>query len=525
MIVVSVLYALVSVLLAIYGFNAFVMIFLYLRHRREKTPTLPLREAPHVTVQLPIYNELYVVDRLIDAVAALDYPADKLEIQVLDDSTDETSQLARARASYHRARGIDVRVLHRVDRVGFKAGALRQGLEKARGGLIAIFDADFVPVPDFLRKTVPHFLGHPRLGFLQTRWGHINAGYSPLTRAQAIALDGHFAVEQLVRHRAGLFMGFNGTGGIWRRQCIEDAGGWQDDTMCEDLDLSYRAQLAGWESLFLPDVVSPAEIPPQINAFKRQQSRWAKGSIQCARKLWRPVATAPVPWFRRAQGLIHLTSYLVHPLMLVLLLTLVVLLAGDGNFFFPLAYFSLVSLGQPLLYLLAQGGLYRDWPRRFAYMPLLVLLGTGVALSNSCAIYEAVAGRENKFRRTPKFHIETQDDQWARNRYALSSLDWITVGEFLVLLFAVVGVGVSLRAGNIHAVPFLILYVAGFAYVGGTTLVHSLADLRVRLMGITLELRHRFSKGSPAAYLHSPSKRGRWLAGAQERGPRTSRDG
>jgi cellulose synthase/poly-beta-1,6-N-acetylglucosamine synthase-like glycosyltransferase len=501
LIVVSVLYALVSILLAIYGFNAFVMVFLYLRHRRGKISTPPESEFPRVTVQLPIYNELYVVDRLIDAAAAMDYRADKLEIQVLDDSTDETSRLAQARVSYHRARGVDIRVLHRDARVGFKAGALRQGLEEAKGELIAIFDADFVPEPDFLRMTVPHFLESSRLGFLQTRWGHINADYSPLTRAQAIALDGHFAVEQLVRHRAGLFMGFNGTGGIWRRQCIEDAGGWQDDTMCEDLDLSYRAQLADWEPLFLPDVVSPAEIPPQINAFKRQQSRWAKGSIQCARKLWRSVATAQVPLFRRAQGLIHLTSYMVHPLMLALLLTLVVLIAGDGSFFFPLAYFSLVSLGQPLLYVLAQRRLHGDWPRRYAYMPLLMLLGTGVALSNSCAIYEAVTGGDNQFRRTPKFHIETQEDQWARNRYALSSMDWITLGEFLVLLFAIVGVVISLRAGNLHAVPFLMLYVAGFAYVWGTTLVHSLADLRIRLTDTMPELRHRVSKLNSIAWL------------------------
>ena len=468
-------YLVATALLAVYGLNSLVLTWLFLRHRREDVPRSPLAETPAVTVQLPIYNELYVVERLIDAVARLDYPRDRLQIQVLDDSTDETTAVARARVDFYWSQGIDIELIHRAERTGFKAGALQHGLTMARGEFIAIFDADFCPEPDFLAKTVPHFLERPHLGMIQTRWGHINADYSPLTRAQAIALDGHFVVEQTARHRSGLFMSFNGTAGIWRRECIGASGGWQGDTISEDLDLSYRAQLSGWDFLFLPDVLSPAEIPPQINAFKRQQFRWAKGSIQCALKLWRPVLKAPVSLFKRLQAMIHLTSYLVHPLMLFLCLSFLPLMLWKGGGRLPLAYLSLASLGPPLLYALSQRSLYPDWLKRFAYFPVLIFLGTGIALNNTRAVWEALTRRENDFRRTPKFCLEESEDRWSGRRYALS-FNWATLGEFVLGLYVALTTWVAFQQGNYYAVPFLLLYVGGFGYVAFCSLWHSLLD-------------------------------------------------
>jgi len=473
-------YGLVAVLLAAYGFNSLIMVLLYLRHRYERQPPPPpLTNAPSVTVQLPIYNELHVVERLIDAVTHLDYPRDRLQIQVLDDSTDETTALAQARVDYYRTQGVDITLIHRPERTGFKAGALQRGLETAKGEFIAIFDADFVPNPDFLQRIIPHFQGRPRLGLVQTRWGHINADYSHLTRAQALALDGHFVVEQTARQRSGLFMNFNGSSGVWRKSCIQEAGGWQADTLSEDLDLSYRAQLAGWEFLYLPDVTPPAEIPPQINAFKRQQFRWAKGSIQCLLKHWRALVRAPRPAFVRLQGLIHLSNYLIHPLLLTLLLLTLPLLVWPDMMRFPLLYLGLGSLGPPLLFALSQWEIYPDWPRRLAYLPLLVLLGTGIALNNTLAVSEALAKRPNRFQRTPKFGLERRTDRWAESPYALS-LNWMTLGEVLLGLYSLITVMVALAKGNYYAVPFLLLYLGGFGYVatlGLRTRMTGLADL------------------------------------------------
>jgi len=471
-VVLSVIYALAAVWLALYSLNSFVLAFLYLRHRWQAPSHPPLTDFPPVTVQLPVFNEAHVIERLIDSAARLDYPRDKLRIQVLDDSTDETTVLAQRRIAYYRAQGVDLQLIHRQSRNDFKAGALREGLKRAEGEFIALFDADFLPPQDFLLKTIPHFLGQRRVGFLQTRWGHINYAYSSLTRTQAIALDGHFGVEQTARHRTGLFLNFNGSAGVWRRQCIEDAGGWQGDTLCEDMDLSYRAQLAGWEPLYLRDVVCPAEIPPQIHAFKRQQARWARGSISCAIKLWRPIVKAPVSLFKRIQGLIHLTSYLVHPLMLLILVLSVPMLLLRQPVAFPLTYLSLASLGPPILYTLGQRSLYPDWVRRVRYFPLLVLLGTGLALSNAKAICEELRGKKDSFGRTPKFRLEKRRDDWKHSRYALS-FDWTSVGELLAALYAMLGIAIALHQGNYFAIPFLTLYVLGFGYVASLTLFHS----------------------------------------------------
>jgi len=353
--VLTIVYGFTAVLLATYGLNSLIIAPLYLRHRpfgklrtpREHQPPPPVTNAPPVTVQLPIYNELYVVERLIDAVTRLDYPKDRLHIQVLDDSTDETSALAQARVDYHRTQGIDIVLIHRPERTGFKVGALQRGLETAKGEFIAILDADFVPNPDSLQRTITYFQGKPRLGLVQARWGHINTDYSHLTRAQALAVDGRFVVEQTARQRSGLFVNFNGACGVWRKRCIKEAGGRQGDTLSEDLDLSYRAQLAGWQFLYLPDVACPAEIPPQMNAFKRQQFRWGKGSIQCLLKHWRTSLAGRQPVFVRLQGLIHLSNYLIRPLMLILLLLTLPLLLWQGMMRLPVFYLGLRSPGQP----------------------------------------------------------------------------------------------------------------------------------------------------------------------------------
>jgi len=464
LLVLAIVYGITAVLLATYGLNSLIMVLLYLRHRHDHQPPPPLTNAPPVTVQLPVYNELHVVERLIDAVTRLDYPQDKLQIQVLDDSTDETTTLAQARVNYYQKQGFDIVLIHRPERTGFKAGALQRGLETAAGELVAIFDADFVPDPDFLRRIIPHFQDNPRLGLVQARWSHINADYSPLTRAQALALDGHFVVEQTARQRSGLFMNFNGASGVWRKRCIEEAGGWQGDTLSEDLDLSYRAQLAGWEFLYLPDVASPAEIPPQINAFKRQQFRWAKGSIQCLLTHWRALLRARQPAFVRLQGLIHLSNYLIHPLMLILLLLTLPLLLGQERMHVPLFYLGLGSLGPPLLFALSQWDIYPDWRRRLAYFPLLVLLGTGITLNNALAVGEALTRRPNLFQRTPKFGLEKHTDGWAESAYALP-VNWMTLGEALLSLYSLIAVIVAWAHGNYYAVPFLLLYLGGFGYV------------------------------------------------------------
>ncbi|NJN96390.1 MAG: glycosyltransferase [Anaerolineales bacterium] len=463
-------YLITALWLAVYAFNAWVLTALYLKHRR--TPILFKGEwlendLPPVTVQLPIFNEALVIERLIEAIARLDYPAHLLQIQVLDDSTDDTTEIALAKVVEQRRQGINIELLHRTDRTGFKAGALKAGLETASGQFIAIFDADFVPEPDFLRQTVPHLLVNPQVGFVQTRWGHLNRDYSLFTAIQALAVDGHFVIEQTARQRSGLIMGFNGTGGIWRRSCIEAAGGWQGDTIAEDLDLSYRAQLAGWKPLFLPDVVAPAEIPPQLAAFKRQQFRWAKGSIQCLKKLGWQVLRAPLPWTVKWQAMVHLSSYLAHPLMVLLavITPILMLTGGTSRIHFPLIYLSLLSLGPPLMYAVAQITLYpTGWRQHYKVMPLLIFLGGGIALSNTRAVIEALLGVGNVFRRTPKFNLAAAD-RWQSSAYRLPA-DRLAFGELALGLYSLVSVGIAAFNGNAFAIPFILLYAFGFGYVG-----------------------------------------------------------
>src|SRR3954469_5218252 len=316
---ILVLYFFVLSILAIYGWHRYYLVYLYTKHK-DQAPVAPceLPNLPRVTVQLPIFNEMYVADRLIDAVCELDYPADLLEIQVLDDSTDETTSIAALAVRRHTLRGADIRYMHRVDRTGYKAGALEAGLTEATGEFIAIFDADFIPGADFLHKTLPYLVADPKLGMVQARWGHINQDYSLLTKIQSILLDAHFVLEHGARNRAGLFFNFNGTAGVWRREAIGDAGGWQHDTLTEDLDLSYRAQLRGWKFLFLPNLVTPAEVPVEMNAFKSQQHRWAKGSIQTCRKVLPYILQSDLPLKVKVEAFFHLTANFNYLLMVVL---------------------------------------------------------------------------------------------------------------------------------------------------------------------------------------------------------------
>ncbi len=498
----EVIYLIATVLMSAYGFNNFLLATLYLWHRHNTTPRPPLVRKPTVTVQLPIFNELHVVERLIEVATRLNYPRHKLQFQVLDDSNDETSAIAEEVVARFRDQGFDIEYMHRDERAGFKAGALAKGLETARGEFVAVFDADFVPQPDFLLKTLPYFLDRPRLGMVQTRWGHINADYSLLTRIQAIALDAHFIVEQTARNRSGFFMNFSGTAGIWRRSCIDEAGGWQGDTISEDLDLSYRAQLAGWEFLFLPDVVSPAEIPPQINALKRQQFRWAKGSIQCARKLWRPILTAPVPFFKRLQGMFHLTAYALHPMMILMLLCTLPMVLRRWQMDVPLSFLGLAAFGLPFVYAVSQSTLYRDWPKKFIHVPILIIMGTGIALSNTRAIIEGLIGSKSDFRRTPKFRLETQKDQWMGSRYVLP-LGWETIGEILLSVYALFTAWVAYRQGNYYVIPFVLHYALSFSYVAALTVYHSWPTMGIMSRG--RPRRKETPRASYSATRQSPS--------------------
>jgi cellulose synthase/poly-beta-1,6-N-acetylglucosamine synthase-like glycosyltransferase len=477
----GVFYFIVTFALALYGFHNLITTIMYLTiqptKKRKAEPPLPA-EWPHVTVQLPIFNEKYTVERLLRAVTRLDYPADRLQIQVLDDSTDDTFDLLARLVEDYKARGVNIELIHRFDRKGYKAGALNHGLRTATGELIAIFDADFVPKPDWLKRTVPSFQ-NPDLGCLQTRWGHTNQQYNSLTRAEALGIDGHFIIEQTVRSKNGFFLNFNGTAGLWRRTCIEDAGGWQWDTLTEDLDLSYRAQMRGWKFDYLPDVVVPAELPPHVEAYKKQQFRWAKGSFQVVRKILPSVLRAKLPLTVRFMALLHLTGYFVHPLMLtLLLLTLPVGLFVPGAFeIFPI---SLVAgLGPPLLYLTATATQQRSMLKRLRAFPLLVIVGCGLSLSTSIAVVEGLFSKGGAFIRTPKLNIGNRPkhkDKIDRGYVApLSSMVWI---EIVLGLYALL-TGIVLMPYLGWSILFwMVIYMLGFFYIAGLNLIQHAPQTR-----------------------------------------------
>lgn len=469
-IVFLVFYSLAIAVLALFGLHKFFLLRIYNKHKKQvPTNPPPPQRWPQVTVQLPIYNEKYVVKRLIRSIINFDYPREKLSIQVLDDSTDATSKLAQRLVGFLANKGFRIEYLRRGNRHGFKAGALEFGLKKTSDEFIAIFDADFEPNPDFLKKTIPHLL-QPGIGMVQTRWGHINRDYSLLTRLQGILLDAHFLIEHLARQRSEKFFNFNGTAGIWRRQAIVDAGGWQHDTLTEDLDLSYRAQLAGWKFIFLPNVVSPAELPIEINAYKSQQHRWAKGSVQTALKLFPRIWRSGFPLHIRLEATIHLSNNFAYLLMIIPSLFIIPILKFqlEMNWKWPLMLYLFVFFSATFSIIVYYSTAIKDsigklWPQ-ILYVPLLMSLGIGLSLNNGRAALEALFGHKSEFKRTPKFRIEGQRGTWKKKGYK-SGRSHLYFLEFFFALYFSYGLVYFLLKGLYLSLPFFLLFLFGFLYI------------------------------------------------------------
>ena len=457
-------------ILALFGSHRLFLLALYYRtrHLRPEQPADP-ETWPRVTVQLPIFNELYVAERLIRSVCNLDYPSDRLEIQVLDDSTDETRHRIARLVDEYQQRGIQIEHLHRSDRTGFKAGALANGLEHSEGELITVFDADFVPQEDYLRRVVPHFQD-TQIGMVQACWGHLNSDYSLLTRIQSILLDGHFLIEHAARQRSGRFFNFNGTAGTWRKQAVLDAGGWQHDTLTEDLDLSYRAQLAGWRFLYLQDLCVPAELPVEINAFKRQQFRWAKGSIQTGRKLLRSILAAPIPWYVKLESLVHLTNNMSYVLMVGLsLLVFPAMMLRRGSsakliLFVDLPLFICATVSVLAFYGASQLVKSGSLKGHLRHLLPLMGLGIGLAVNNSRAVLEGFTKGVGVFERTPKYDIQSRADRWRSKKYRAGANASLILEGLLASWFAATFV-LAWQLGMWMSLPFLYLFLQGYSYM------------------------------------------------------------
>lgn len=478
---VVIMYVLALCILFAFGLHGLVMVYYYHKTKKVAHPHADRpEELPVVTVQLPLFNEMYVVERLLEAVCAMEYPKDHMEIQVLDDSTDETIHVTKALVEKYAAQGFDIKYIHRTNREGYKAGALKHGLQSARGEFIAIFDADFVPKPEFLHKTIPHFQ-NPKIGMVQTRWEHLNEEYSFLTRAQALALDGHFVIEQQVRNKAGFFINFNGTAGIWRRTCIEDAGNWQPDTLAEDLDLSFRAQLKGWKFVFLNDVTSPAELPADINSLKSQQFRWTKGAVEAALKLLPAVWKSKMSLKVKLECTVHLTSNIVFPFILVVAMLNVPMVIikniyeGYDDIFTMMSIFVIASISTFMFYLHAQRAIHMDWRRRLLLFPVFMAGSMGMAVNNTKAVFEALFGKKSEFTRTPKFKLVTGEDQWKdKKNYVATKVGIAVIIELALATYFFGGICTSLYYNEIAAIPFQLMFLMGFATVGVLSLRHKL---------------------------------------------------
>lgn len=432
-----------------------------------------------VTIQLPLFNELYVVERLIDKVCKIEYPKDKLEIQVLDDSTDETVSVAKRVVEEKKKQGFDISYIHRENRHGYKAGALKEGLKVAKGKYIAIFDADFMPRKHFLNETIPRF-DDKNVGMVQTRWEHLNGNDSILTKAQALALDGHFVIEQTVRNKAGFFINFNGTGGVWRKDCIEDAGNWHTDTLTEDLDLSYRAQLSGWKFVFLKDFTSPAELPSEISALKSQQFRWTKGAIETAKKILPVLWKSKIPMRVKLQSTFHLTNNLVFPfILLAAILNLpLVFIKNSGAYelyFGFMSIFVLAFISTFLFYLYSQKDVRADWRKKIILFPLFMAGSMGLAVNNSRAVFEGLLNRKSEFVRTPKFIAVDKKDSPIGNKYLNTKLGFSVIIETIMAVYCLIGVVSSIYFLEIAALPFQLLFFTGFSFVAITSIKHALS--------------------------------------------------
>lgn len=441
-----------------------------------------IKELPFVTVQLPIYNEMYVVERLIDAVAQFNYPKDRFEVQVLDDSTDETYELSLKKVEQLRAEGLNIYVVRRPDRTGYKAGALQEGLKTAQGEFVAIFDADFIPKPGFLMKTIPHFRDKG-IGLVQTKWQHINKGYSILTKVQAFALDTHFNVEQKGRNAAGFFMNFNGTAGVWRRSCIEDAGGWSFDTLTEDLDLSYRAQLKGWKFKYLSDVGSPAELPALMSAIKSQQYRWSKGPAEVTRKLMKRVLFSKMPLRMKWHGFWHLMNSSVNIFILITAVLSVPLLfmkeRFESHWAFSLIYvffFGLFAIS--LCYLMAQvveeKSVMKGLKRFVILFPSFLSLSMGLSLHNSLAALRGHFGVKTAFVRTPKYNISNGQDSFKNKKYLNGKIDGIAISEMFMTVYFFSGIVLAFVCEVYQLLPFHFLLFIGFLSINYFSVKHAL---------------------------------------------------
>ena len=481
-------YFVVMIILAGYGLHRYALVYMYYRNRRNRTTEAPAQfaELPRVTIQLPIYNEQYVIDRLVEAICKIDYPQDKLDIQVLDDSTDETVKVAESVVERYAALGHPITYVHRANREGFKAGALQNGMLTAKGELIAIFDADFVPSEDWLMRVVHHF-SDAKIGMVQTRWTHLNRNYSFLTEVEAILLDGHFVLEHGGRSRSRVFFNFNGTAGMWRRQAIADAGGWEHDTLTEDTDLSYRAQLKGWKFKYLQDVECPAELPIEMTAFKTQQARWAKGLIQTGKKILPKVFQSDAPLRVKVEAFYHLSANLSYPLMIVLstLLMPAMIIRSFGGWFqmlvidLPLFLASTFSISS--FYLVSQKELFpRKWPRTFLFLPFLMALGIGLTLTNTRAVIEALLGVKSPFNRTPKYRVQSKADKALGQKYRrrLGLVPWfeLLVGAYFVMMCAY-----AFSSGNYWTIPFLLLFVLGYWCTGLMSLLQGRFERRAKI--------------------------------------------
>ena len=475
-------YFIVMVILAFYGVHRYQLVWLYYKNK-DKAPKWnepPMQYAegqlPFVTIQLPIFNEQFVIDRLIEACCRLDYPRDRFEIQVLDDSTDETVKVARDivdryAAGFPGMAPQPIVYLHRTNRHGYKAGALDKGLDVARGELVAIFDADFVPPVEWVMQVVHHF-AEPEIGMVQTRWTHLNREYSFMTQVEAILLDGHFVLEHGGRSRAGVFFNFNGTAGMWRREAISSAGGWQHDTLTEDTDLSYRAQMVGWKFKYLQDVECPAELPIEMTAFKTQQARWAKGLIQTGKKILPRVLKSDQPWHIKLEAWYHLTANISYPLMIVLsvlLMPAMIIRSWQGYIqmlLIDLPLFVASTMSVSTFYLVSQKELYpKTWYRTFLYVPFLMALGVGLTITNTKAVLEALFGIKSAFARTPKYSVKKKGERSQAQKYRkrLGIIPWI---ELMIGCYFAWTVYYAISTENFFTVPFLLLFVFGYWYTG-----------------------------------------------------------
>ena len=490
-------------MLCMYGLHRYWLTFVYYRTRpRLRRPRARFIELPRVTVQLPMFNERHVAERIIEAACRMEYPRDRLQVQVLDDSTDESAAIARHAVEKKAAEGFDVAYIHRADRTGFKAGALENGLKTATGEFVVVFDADFIPPEGFIKRTIHHFTDE-KVGMVQGCWDHLNRNLSLLTRCQAVFLDSHFLIEHPARNRSGRFMNFNGTAGIWRREAIESAGGWQHDTLTEDVDLSYRAQMAGWDFVYLPRLQCPAELPPEIHAYKSQQHRWTKGGMQCALKLLPKLFRSAAPFRVKLEGFFHLTSPLAYVCMVVLMFLFfpaffVNVAPLDPHslegFFWGVGLFLLTTISAATFFVASQRRRRRPLWRSIAEVPILMALGLGMAISNSRAVFEALVGHDSPFVRTPKYNANGRDTDWQQG----AKLVRLPAKRAVILIELAMAaylsgctvVAIVLAKNALVSVPFLALFAAGYWYVGlssvagESSLIQRLRQARPALDGL-----------------------------------------